>query len=156
MILSPAELNEQTTRELHGKIENNFLDIGILLVENRDKKYWSMCGHESFKEYLESLGFHDVSKAYVLMEIATYEAMGLWTREDLKEMGITRARRILPLARSGEDWEDWKIRAMTLSDRELRKARNFKVVENDERYTIVCQHCGNTLYGVKYVQKEKP
>jgi len=153
-LLSPAEKNEVETRNCCADIKANFLQVGRLLYASFINAYWSVCGHASFSEYLESLGVASRSWLSRLVQLSACIDTQILTEADVIEMGVTNAVLLLPAAKSGNLDGDLIEVAKSGSSRELREALGHKQIENDRDFYVDCPHCGFNIVGVKYVRKE--
>jgi hypothetical protein len=153
--LTPAERNEITTRNLCENIKTNFLEVGRLLYANLTEAYWSLCGHSSFSDYLESLGIASRSKLSRLMNVAMCIETQVLQEADVLEMGQANAELLLPVIRRGELTQDLIEIAKSGSTRELRRALGHKENENDRNFSVICGNCGFEINGAKWMRKEK-
>ena len=145
---TPAELNEIETRDLVGETKRNFLKLGILLRENKERAFWSVCGHERFSDYVESLGIGSPSWVYRLIEIAEVVVTKRLSAEIVEEVGFSRTCLLLPL-----------LKGDRLDNETLEVARNAPVSElkvhlgykcRDTNDFVYCPRCGAEIRGVRY------
>lgn len=153
-LLSPAERNEVETRNCCADIKTNFLQVGRLLYANFINAYWSVCGHASFSEYLESLGVASRSWLSRLVQLSACIDTQILTEADVIEMGVTNAVLLLPAAKSGNLDGDLIEVAKSGSSRELREALGHKQIENDKDCWLDCPRCGSRISGAKWVRKD--
>jgi len=138
LALSPAEENELRTQVLCREIQVDFIEVGKLLVANSDRALWSTLGHESFSDYVESLGVFSYSHATRLMGITRLILDDKLTLPDVMEMGVSKATLLLPLK---EITEERIEQAKQLSVRELRAEIQGEPKER-EGTLIICPRCG--------------
>jgi len=153
-LLTPAEQNEVETQELCHNIKSNFLRVGFLLYENLTHAYWSLCGHHSFSDYLESLGIGSRSQLSRLTYLAACSVTQVLREDDILEMGMSNAIALLPAVRRGNLTQDMVEVAKCGSNRELRAYLGHKLNENDHGYSVTCPHCGFEISGCKWVHKD--
>jgi len=95
-------------------------------------------GHESFSDYVESLGVFSYSHATRLMGITRLILDDKLTLPDVMEMGVSKATLLLPLK---EITEERIEQAKQLSVRELRAEIQGEPKER-EGTLIICPRCG--------------
>src|ERR1700734_2130027 len=78
--------------------DTRFVDLGRFLCEVRSGQYWRLDNLKSFDEFLEKRFPESRRKAYYLMTI--HEQLPRETHRDLKEMGWTKARELVKVARA--------------------------------------------------------
>ena len=147
--LLPGEKNELHTRQLVRETHRNFLTIGKLLKENQDNAYWSLTGHGSFSEYIESLG---ISKSAGYSMIASFQSIGLLSEETILEIGIAKMGLLISANRI-ED-ADTVALAKVSPVRDLKEHLGHRITMNDQTKTIICPHCGKKIIGAQWVRKE--
>ena len=79
--------------------DTRFVELGRYLCEVRAGQYWRVDNLKSFDEFLEKKFPESRRKAYYLMAI--HEQLPRQTHRDLKEMGWTKARELVRVARAG-------------------------------------------------------
>lgn len=116
--------NRERTLTLVDQTAQNFLEIGRLLKECNDRKYWAILGYKSFKDYVNYLNL-PATKSYTWATrfIGIYE-MSMHPlappKEQFMRIGVSKLSRLLPLVRKGTLTRALLDKATTLSDRELR------------------------------------
>jgi len=135
--------------QLAQRMKGDAVMVGALLLKARNNCHWSTLGYESFKGYVEDLDF-PVSASYSwatrLMGVAQMVADQLLTAQDVDEMGVSKAIRLLPAANRGEDITEWIVEAKVLSERDLRlKMAGKDDPEIPTGRTITCWNCGATI-----------
>jgi hypothetical protein len=152
-LLSPAERNEVETRSLCGSIKANFLQVGRLLYASFTNGYWGQCGHESWSDYLESLGIGSRSWVSRLVRVAMCVETQTLAEADVIDMGVSCAVLLLPTAEKGGLTQDLIEVAKSGDTRELREALGHKLIENDKDCFLLCPRCGSRITGAKFVRK---
>lgn len=151
-ILSPAEKNVVDTQALSKHLKGCFVALGGLLKANRDNAYWSTTGYENWNDYVEQLGIGTESHARRLIQIHDCVTSRILTEEDVYEIGISKTMLLLPLAERNNLNDEVLDIARNGTVRDLKQLLGHKVQENDSKYSVVCNRCGNTIYGAKYVR----
>ena len=77
-----------------------FVELGEYLCEVRAKQYWRLEKLKSFDEFLEKRFADSRRKAYYLMTI--HEHLTRVPKQQLREMGWTKARELVKVARKTE------------------------------------------------------
>ncbi len=77
--------------------DTRFVELGRYLCEVRAGQYWRLENLRSFDEFLERRFPESRRKAYYLMSI--HEHLPPQARKDLKEIGWTKGRELVKLAR---------------------------------------------------------
>ena len=110
--LVPPKLNERRALFVLGKIDEilsiervadrerdtRFIDLGRYLCETRTGQYWRVDNLKSFDEFLERKFPESRRKAYYLMAI--HEQLPREAHRDLREVGWTKARELVKVARA--------------------------------------------------------
>jgi hypothetical protein len=108
----PPKLNERRALFVLGKIDEilsiervadrerdtRFIDLGRYLCETRTGQYWRVDNLKSFDEFLERKFPESRRKAYYLMAI--HEQLPREAHRDLREVGWTKARELVKVARA--------------------------------------------------------
>ena len=146
LALSPAEQNETETIKLVMDTKSNFLELGNLLLENREHAYWSQNGHEGFGNYIESLSIGSYSWVTRLMDIARIVSHNILTEDEVLEIGTGKMALLLPRLKEGKvDIDTIELsKACTLSD--LKLCLGHKVSELDHSHPIICPRCGHKFF----------
>jgi hypothetical protein len=100
-----------------------FVELGEYLCEVRAKQYWKLENLKSFDEFLEKRFADSRRKAYYLMTI--YEHLTRVPKPELREMGWTKARELVKVARKDGDAFascTWVHKARELPREEFKKA----------------------------------
>jgi hypothetical protein len=127
----------------------HFLELGLLLSEVQDNKWWARVGYGSLSEYIQDeLGFSP-RKGYDLIQISK-----VWTKilppddlEDTAAIGWSKMKILCPVI-NDENIKDWEALATNLTFRQLveQVQRNKKddkesiaeeAKEESKRYTFV-------------------
>ena len=88
-------LSWEKTKEQEKEVR--FVELGEYLCEVRAKQYWRLESLKSFDEFLEKRFPDSRRKAYYLMTI--HEHLGRVPKPQLREMGWTKARELVKVAR---------------------------------------------------------
>jgi len=99
-----------------------FVELGEYLCEVRAKQYWRLEKLKSFDEFLEKRFADSRRKAYYLMTI--HEHLTCVPKPQLREMGWTRARELVKVARKdGTDFvcAPWVHKAAKLPKEQFRR-----------------------------------
>ena len=78
--------------------DTRFVDLGRYLCEVRSGQYWKLDNLKSFDEYLETCFPESRRKAYYLMAI--HEHLPRQARQELKQVGWSKASELVKVARS--------------------------------------------------------
>jgi len=150
-LLLPAEANEVQTRELIKETHRNFLSIGKLLLENKEKAYWSN-DWNSFSDYIESLG---ISKSAGYSMIASYEfqSIGKLTEPEILEIGIAKMPIVIAIDKQNKLTDEIKELAKSAPVRDFKEALGHKIIENNLDISITCPKCGEIIRGAQWVKK---
>lgn len=89
-------------KTLSSHIRDKYMQLSTLLVVVRDKEYYKSWGFTSFEQYIqEDLEMHvETANTWVAIETHLIAKSGL-TREEVADMGWTKAKALLPAARKG-------------------------------------------------------
>lgn len=139
--LTQAEQNEGLIRQLCSDIKLHFLELGMLLAHNQDKALWSE-HHESFKDFVETLGIGDYSWVTRLVRLGRVVTQQLLQREELMEMGLSKACLLLPRIEKGELDEDTKLLALVCTFSDLREHLGHTLHGEDGDEFLLCPRCG--------------
>jgi hypothetical protein len=99
-----------------------FVELGEYLCEVRAKQYWRLEKLKSFDEFLEKRFADSRRKAYYLMTI--HEHLTRVPKPQLREMGWTKARELVKVARKdGDDFicAPWVHKAKELPKEQFRR-----------------------------------
>jgi len=99
-----------------------FVELGEYLREVRAKQYWRLEHLKSFDAFLEKRFADSRRKAYYLMAI--HENLTRVPKAELREMGWTKARELVKVARKDGDafaWCTWVHKAKELPREEFRR-----------------------------------
>lgn len=149
--------------------ESIFLQMGQLLYDAREAADWTTFRYDNFKQYIENLELpmsNSYSWATRLLNIWEFFVvkfkpnhkalvkLGFETTEALYvKIGVAKLTRLLPVARDSKLTLALLEKALILSDRDLRALLGEGDGEGggDESATetIVCPHCGATVYNAK-------
>lgn len=139
--LTPAEKNEIAIIELRKELLGNFWQLGGLLLENYEAGYWSMCGHDSFVSFVQQLGI-GYSWATRFMGIRLAVRDGLFSKEEVLEIGPSKMGLLLPSAKKGTLDEDTKLLARDCTFNDLRLKLGHNVPDEESEEFITCVRCG--------------
>jgi len=146
LALTRAEENTLTIQSLCKDIYHNFLELGGLLAENQDYDYWSQCGYESFRDFVEQLGVGSYSWATRLIGISRVVASQLLAEAEIMEIGVSKACLLLPHIKNGGLPEDIKLLARDCTFTDLRKELGHKIpMPEDSHYYVPCPRCGQDV-----------
>ena len=132
----PPELNLKRAVFVLGKIDEilawdkervherdlRFVDLGRYLCEVRAGQYWRLEKMKSFDDFLEKRFPDSRRKAYYLMAI--HENLTRVTKQQLREIGWTKARELVKVARrEGQRFESapWVHKAQELPKEEFKR-----------------------------------
>ena len=135
MMVTP-ELNHRRAAFVLGKIDEilswektkeqekdvRFVELGEYLCEVRAKQYWRLEKLNSFDEFLEKRFADSRRKAYYLMAI--HEHLTRVPKPQLREMGWTKARELVKVARKDGDEFDcapWVHKAKELPEGQFKR-----------------------------------
>ena len=110
---------ERTTEQ---ERDTRFVELGRYLCEVRAGQYWRVDNLKSFDEFLEKKFPESRRKAYYLMAI--HEQLPRQTHRDLKEMGWTKARELVRVARAERqnfDCAPWVHKAKQMPREEFKR-----------------------------------
>ena len=102
--------------------DTRVVELGRYLCEVRAGQYWRVDNLKSFDEFLEKKFPESRRKAYYLMAI--HEQLPRETHRDLKEMGWTKARELVKVARADRqnfDCAPWVRKAKQMSREEFKR-----------------------------------
>ena len=102
--------------------DTRFVELGRYLCEVRAGQYWRVDNLKSFDEFLEKKFPESRRKAYYLMAI--HEQLPRQTHRDLKEMGWTKARELVKVARAERqnfDCAPWVHKAKQMPREEFKR-----------------------------------
>ena len=139
--LTEAEKNELTIIELAKNIQENFWLLGGLLLENYGRGYWAANGHESFIEFVQMLG-QGYSWATRLMDMRRLERDGIFTKEEILEIGPSKMALLLPPAKKGILDEDTRLLARDCTFKDLQRQLRHKVNNDESDEFLICPRCG--------------
>lgn len=148
----------QAAFEIHQKvietkqdIEYNFIKLGSLLKEIRDKKIYEELNYDTFEAYIAQpeLSLH---RSTVFMLIGVYEDFYEKSNQlDLVNIGLAKLDRIRQF-KDREDFGEWIKRAevLSLSDlnaviREAKGITTVSEVPEPETIEITCPYCGKVF-----------
>lgn len=148
--LSDGEVNclaiYQTVREA----KSNFLTLGLLLKENRDKAYWSSVAKcESFRDFCEMLGIGSYSWITRLIDIAEIVSAQLLTQTEIEEIGVTKAALLLPLVKREKLTDDILAVAKSGTTKDLRQMLYTKDETPQYDGFIICPRCAFQINYIK-------
>jgi len=141
LTLTEAERNELTIIELARDVKLHFLELGGLLVENQEKALWSQ-NHESFREFVESLGIGSYSWVTRLMDLSRVVATQLLSKQELMEIGVAKACLLLPRLKKGKLDDDTKELARHCPYYDLRVMLGYKAEDELSEEYLICPRCG--------------
>ena len=101
--------------------DTRFVELGRYLCEVRAGQYWRVDNLKSFDEFLEKKFPESRRKAYYLMAI--HEQLPRQTHRDLREMGWTKARELVKVARAERqnfDCAPWVHKAKQMPREEFK------------------------------------
>jgi hypothetical protein len=110
-----------------------FVELGRYLCEVRAGQYWRVEKLASFDDFLERRFPESRRKAYYLMSI--HEHLPPQARKELKEIGWTKGRELVKLARRDRDHFDcapWVHKAREMPREEFRRAVEKELTGKDE------------------------
>jgi hypothetical protein len=103
--------------------DTHFVELGRYLCEVRAGQYWRVDNLKSFDEFLEKKFPESRRKAYYLMAI--HEQLPRQIHRDLREVGWTKARELVKVARSERqtfDCAPWVHKAKQMPKEEFKRA----------------------------------
>lgn len=147
--LTKAEENCSLIQSLVKDIGCQFLELGGLLVDNQEKAYWGASGYESFKDFIEQLGV-GYSWATRLMDLARIVAQQLLSKEEILEIGVSKACLLLPSMKRGALAEGVKFLARDCTWSDLRKELGHNIPEpKDCDEYMLCPRCGSDISPIR-------
>ena len=122
--MSSGEIDEILSWEKAKEQEKDlrFVELGEYLCEVRAGQYWRLEKMKSFDKFLEKRFPDSRRKAYYLMAI--HENLTRVPKQQLREMGWTKARELVKVARrEGEEFESapWVHKAQVLPKEEFKR-----------------------------------
>ncbi len=143
----PPTLNQKRARFVLTKIDEiltwekqkeeerdtRFVDLGRYLCEVRAGQYWRVENLKSFDEFLERRFPESRRKAYYLMSI--HEHLPPQARRELKEIGWTKGRELVKLARrDGQHFESapWVHKARTMPREDFKREVEKELTGKEE------------------------
>jgi hypothetical protein len=102
--------------------DTRFIELGRYLCETRAGQYWRVDNLESFDEFLERKFPESRRKAYYLMAI--HEQLPRQVHRDLREVGWTKARELVKVARAeGQSFDcaPWVHKARIMPREEFKR-----------------------------------
>ena len=139
--LTEAERNEGLIRDLCGDIKLHFLELGMLLAFNQDRGLWSE-HHETFKDFIETLGIGDYSWVTRLVRMGRVVASQLLSKDELLEIGVSKTALLLPRIEKGELDEETKLLALVSTFQGLREHLGHTLHGEDGDEFLLCPRCG--------------
>jgi hypothetical protein len=113
--------------------DTRFVELGRYLCEVRAGQYWRVENLKSFDEFLERRFPESRRKAYYLMSI--HEHLPPQVRKDLKEIGWTKGRELVKLARrDGQHFicAPWVHKARTMPREDFRRLVERELTGKEE------------------------
>jgi hypothetical protein len=107
--------------------DTRFVELGRYLCEVRAGQYWRLENLKSFDEFLERRFPESRRKAYYLMSI--HEHLPPQAKKDLKEIGWTKGRELVKLAR--RDGQHFDCAPWVHKAREMRREDFIREVEKE-------------------------
>ena len=151
-----AEQNFLQIQRIVEITEGNFLVLARLLWECQQEGYWSDIGRESFRELIEEVGLHYSTAIKLASSYQEYILKLGMTEKQLLLIGTSKLYMMLPEAKKGTMTAEEVIEKGQLSVEHLGEELGHKTTETDRQdYGVVCNRCGEKLYGVRYVRKPK-
>ena len=143
--LTKGEENCAMIAGLVKRMHYDFLELGGLLLENRDNGYWAASGSESFPMFVQQLGV-SYSWATRMVDLVENLVDTFLTREEIVEIGVAKACLLLPHAKKGDLPEDIKLLAQNCSWNDLRIELGHNLTElKDCGEYLHCPRCGNEI-----------
>jgi hypothetical protein len=130
-----TKIDEILAWERHKESERDtrFVDLGRYLCEVRAGQYWRVENLASFDDFLERRFPESRRKAYYLMSI--HEHLPPQARKELKEIGWTKGRELVKLARrDGQNFESapWVQKARTMPREDFRREVEKELTGKEE------------------------
>lgn len=131
-----AFLLEGEIKDLKKKVGNNFLEMGRVLKEIKDKDYYRELGYETIIDWLSSPDI-SISQGWAWNFIAVYEIFieqYQLSPERVALIDYTKLQQIVPIVKKDpEHLEDWLTKAEELRRVDLcREIREFRQQSNPE------------------------
>jgi len=153
LALLPHEENELKIRQLVLNIKGNFLELGELLLQNRENAHYSH-HHGSFDDFIESLGIGSKSWAYRVMDMAQLQRCHpLFPKERIIDIGFSKMTLLLPAAKKQTLDEDTVLLAQDCTMVALKEHLGHKIPEMSDDF-INCPNCGFEIKGVKRTRRD--
>jgi hypothetical protein len=120
-----AKWNRDKVVEIKRDVEKNFLDLGMLLCQNRDNSLWEILDYESIESFFgdPKVGLKR-STAYGLMQVWDFYITKLQiAQDDLAEVGVSKLKMLVAHVDKDNvlEWID-KAKALSKSDLKLELA----------------------------------
>ena len=123
-----------------GRIANEFVGLGLDLLEMYDQQYWNELGYDNFVVLLTSPEI-DIAATlgYDLVRIGKLVLRGSFPVQEMGQIGLSKMRLFLPIIEhppeDEQEWAEWveKAKSLTWEDfrREVRGDDNYE----DARYS---------------------
>lgn len=136
-----AHQNFNDTVSLKRSLNGGFLEIGRLLKENKDNRFYEVLGHETFESYISSPEL-SMSRSAVYTLIQIYEKLVLKLNipaEELMDTDWTKLQKILPSINE-DNKQDLLSKAKVLSRSDLA----IVVSDEPEQEYCKCPTCGGS------------
>ena len=139
--LTEAQKNCDFITEKVKEIYKNYVQLAILLVENRDKAHWQATSASGFKEFTQMLNLEwtQVTRLVTIGELVLTQKI---SREDATEIGYSKMCYLLPRYRKGEVSTDLIELAKNCPQADLRKELGYKVPDDGSEEYLNCPRCG--------------
>ena len=137
-----AETNCMAIEALTKEIFVSFVKLGVLLMQNQDKAFYSAAGFSGFKEYTEAVGLTDWTMVTRLVNIGRVVTSQQISFGDASEIGYSKMCLLLPKFRKGEVSQDLIQLAKVAPNRDLRLELGHKISEETFEEYVTCTRCG--------------
>lgn len=139
----PQEVAEQRAIQLEGEIiqlknqvNHSFLELGRILKEFRDNKYYTHLGHDTLTQYLSSSDI-SISPQWAWAFISHYEVFVLQNKvepAELMDIDYTKLNQIAPIVKKNpEELDHWLDAARQLRRIDLQKeVKAYKIAKRVE------------------------
>ena len=108
------------------RIANEFVGLGLDLLEMYEKQYWNELGYDNFSMLLASPEI-DLSSTmgYDLVRIGRLVLQGFFPVQEMGQIGLSKMRLFLPIAENPpndkQEWGEWVEKAKSLTWDDFRR-----------------------------------
>ena len=141
------EENENLVTDLAQAHKEDFIRLGILLLANKKRAYWSRNQHGSFKDFCEQLGLGSYSRMTRLADIAQLLLDKELDEATITEIGFSKMCLLLPGFKRGKVTPDLLELAKVAPYSDVRDELGYAVqVRLRGQETYICPRCGEEFF----------